>query len=117
MRQFMKALKESVRVLINKVLTLLGFASRAGELVFGVSLSVKEMKSGKAKCVVFAEDISPKSRKEILFYANEYGIKVFELKSVNMEKLSRAVGRKCGVVAILSETFANPIISYLTSGI
>lgn len=110
-----KSLKASVKTVKNKALTLLGFASKAGALVFGVSLSIKEIKSGKAKGVFFAEDISPKSRKEILFYSERYGIKALGLKGVDISMLSSAVGRKCGAVAVLDEKFSSPIISYLTS--
>ena len=111
----MKSLKASVKTVGNKALTLLGFASKAGVLAFGVSLSIRDVKSGKAKGVFFAEDISHKSRKELLFYSEKYGVKAFEIKGTDISVLSSAVGRKCGAVAVLDEKFSSPIISYLTS--
>ena len=102
---------------MDKVLTLLGFASKSGALCFGAFKTTEAVKRGRAKCVLIAEDISDKSRKETLFYCEKYGALAYVLKGVNIEALSHAVGVKCGVVAVTGETFKNPIISNLTSDI
>lgn len=101
----------------SKVLTLLGFAAKAGALVFGAQLSVKAVGCGKAKSVFFANDISFKSRKEILFYCEKNKTGAFELKGINMMELGKAVGRKCGVVAVTDSNFGSSIISNLTSDV
>ncbi len=97
----------------GKVLALLGFAAKSGALVFGVRDCVDSVKQKKAKGVFFAADISAKSRKEILFHCDKFGIRAFEL-DVNSEQLSHAVGRKCSGVAVTNDNFYNPIVTYLS---
>ena len=101
----------------SKALTLLGFASKAGKLSYGFAATVEAIKAGKAKGVFFAADISAKSRKEILFYCDRFGVSAYELKSTDMEELSHAVGKKCAVAAVNDSSFALSVISNLTSEI
>ena len=55
----------------DKTLTLLGFASKSGNISNGAD-SVKEaLKKNKARLVIIAKDISDKSRKEIKFFASK----------------------------------------------
>ena len=60
----------------DKILTLLGFASKAGALRFGASAATEAVKRGLAKGVFFAEDISEKSRMHnmaiIIYISCEY---------------------------------------------
>lgn len=99
----------------DKALTLLGFASKAGALCFGAANTEYAVRRGKAKGVFFASDISAKSRKEILFHCGKFGVKAFELENTGIDRLTGAVGRKCGVVAVLDDKFNTPLISYLAS--
>ena len=103
-----------MRALKSKVLTLLGFASRAGALCYGFAATVAAIKAGKAKGVFFAVDISAKSRKEVMFYCDKFGVGAYELRGINMEELSHAVGRKCAVAAVKDDSFTNSVISNLT---
>lgn len=100
----------------DKIITLLGFAAKARVLRFGAAEATEAVKHRRAKGVFFAEDISAKSRKEIKFYCEKFDVEAHELKGIDMNSLSRAVGKKCGIVAVLDDNFNNPIISYLTSG-
>lgn len=49
----------------QKVLNLLGMAQRAGKLVSGEDLSLKEIRNGTAKLVIVAVDASENTRKNI----------------------------------------------------
>lgn len=100
-----------------KVCALLGFASKAGALRFGAAAAVEAVRRKMAKSVFFAEDISAKSRKEILFHCEKYNVGAFELKGIDICGLSKAVGKKCGVVALTDDNFKTPLISSLTSDI
>lgn len=101
----------------DKILTLLGFASKAGALRFGASAATEAVKRGLAKGVFFAEDISEKSRKEITFHCEKHGVGAYRLRKTGMDELSGAVGRKCGIVAVLDDNFNTPLVLYLTSEI
>ncbi len=91
----------------NKLLTLLGFATKARKLSFGFEASVGAIKSGKSKLIVVAEDISEKSRKEILFFADKGNIKCMFLEGIDIKALSDAVGRKCGILSVNEQNFAD----------
>ncbi len=113
----MKILKESVKILKNKIIALLGFAAKSGSLCYGFESTVSAVRAGKAKGVFFASDISAKSRKEILFYSNRFSVRAFELKDMNITELSNATGKRCAVVAVTNNSFCKPIVSYLTSDV
>lgn len=93
----------------SKTLTLLGFASKAGKLAYGMEKTIEALKKNKACLVVTACDLSNKSKKEILFFTSNKNLNVVTLNGVTVENLSTAVGRKCGVLAVLDNGFADAI--------
>ena len=97
----------------NKALTLLGFASKAGKLDFGMSKAVEDIKKNKSKLIVTACDVSEKSKKEILFFAHNKSIKVVNFCNVTIEELSIAVGKKCGIISVNENGFADSIFNIL----
>ena len=46
-------------------MSLLGLANRAGKIISGEELVIKEIRSGKAKLVFFSEDASANTKKKI----------------------------------------------------
>lgn len=95
---------------MDKILTLLGFASKARKLSFGMDASCTAIKRKLSHLVVVAEDVSEKSRKEITFAAAKIQVPVITLKNCNMEKLSHAVGKKGGIISVNQIGFAQSII-------
>lgn len=93
----------------KKTLTLLGFAAKSGNLSFGFDMTVASLKKGKAHLVVIAEDVSEKSRKEVLFFAEKSNVKHIILKGVDIETLSKSVGKKCGIISVNDEGFTKAI--------
>ena len=94
----------------NKILSLLGFAAKAGKLGYGYEASIAAIKTGKAKLVVIAEDISEKSRKETIFFAQKSKIKHIILDGITIKTVSDAVGKKCGIIAVNDKGFADTLI-------
>lgn len=94
----------------NKVLTLLGFATKAGKLSFGMEAVKTSIKTNKTKLVVVAHDVSAKSQKEIAFFTNNKDIKILVLENIDIIELSAAVGRKCGIISVNDENFAETIV-------
>lgn len=90
----------------DKFLTLLGFATKAGKLSFGMNACVSSILTGRSKLTVIASDISPKSRKEIIFHADKKNIPVILLQEIDIKALSDAVGRKCGIISVNDSSFA-----------
>ena len=97
----------------NKILTLLGFASKAGKLDFGMFKASEALKKNKSKLVVLACDLSEKSKKEILFFAHNKSVSVVTLEEVTIDTLSAAVGKKCGIISVNDEGFAASISKIL----
>ncbi len=94
----------------NPILTLLGFASKAGKLSFGTHATEFAISSGKARLVCAAEDISAKSIKELNFKADKQNIPVIILKGIDTELISKRVGKTCGILAVNDEGFAGSIL-------
>ncbi len=93
----------------NKILTLLGFAAKAGKLSFGMDMSKASVKSGKSRLVLCAADISQKSQKEISFFTSSNNIPLISLTDIDIETVSKAVGRKCGIISVNDKSFADSI--------
>ena len=97
----------------NKVLTLLGFATKAGKLSFGAAAAESALYSGKAKLVLVSSEISPKTRKEMTFHSDKCNIECVVLDEIDIITLSDAVGRKCGVLSVNDSSFAESLTKEL----
>ena len=93
----------------SKILTLLGFASKARKLSYGMNEAKISLEKGKSKLIVVAENVSPKSQKEINFSSRNNHVNVITLKGVSIETLSNAVGRNCGIISVNDSGFADAI--------
>ncbi len=94
----------------NQILSLLGFAAKAGKLSFGTHATEWAVSSGRASLVLVADDISEKSQKEIKFKAEKEDIPVIILNGIPTEALSHRIGKRCGIIAVNDEGFANTIL-------
>lgn len=100
----------------DKILTLLGFASKAAKLSFGFDAVKTALTQSKSKLVLIANDVSPKSKKEVLFFSEKFKSKALVLANYDMEALSHAVGRKCGIVSVNDASFAEGLLSAINVG-
>ena len=92
----------------QKTLALLGFASKAGKLSYGMLSATETVKRGKSKLLIYAADVSKKSVKEVIYLANKMNIP-YKALSVDMKTLSHAVGKPCGILSVNDSNFANSI--------
>ena len=95
----------------DKILTLLGFATKAGKLSYGFDAVKTALTQSKSKLVLIANDVSQKSQKEVVFFADKFKTEVLVLKSYDMETLSHAVGRKCGIISVNDSSFTDGVLS------
>ncbi len=95
----------------DKLLTLLGFASKSGNLSYGFGATVAATVAGKAKLLVVCNDISQKSLKEVRFYADKHNVDVKVLEQIDTFTVTKAVGRKCGILSVNDSSFADAILS------
>lgn len=100
----------------KKILSLLGFAAKSGSLSYGFGAVTDAIKASKAQLVLIAEDISQKSRKEIMFFSNKYNIKAVTLIGIDIKTVSDAVARKCGIISVNDKGFAGALNKALIEG-
>ncbi len=100
----------------DKFLTLLGFAAKSGNLSYGMNSATASVNSGRAKLMLVCSDISDKSRKEITFQCKNKGVKVINLDDYNIEAVSGAIGKRCGILSINDSSFANSVLRGLEQG-
>lgn len=93
----------------NKVLTLLGFAAKSGNLSYGFEATLTAIKQKKAKTVLTACDLSDKSLKEIAYFCKTFEIQHIMLEDIDIFTLTNAVGRKCGIVSVNDKGFSDAL--------
>ena len=99
-------------MLNNKVLQLLGLATRAGKTMAGEFLVEKAIKQKKAFLVIVAEDASDNTKKLFNDKTSFYNIPCFE--HATKEELGKAIGKKQRAsVAVMDKGFATSIIDLL----
>ena len=91
----------------HPVLSRLGIARRAGLLAVGTEKVTAALKNKKAKLVVIASDISPKTEKELCYLAKG-DAKLMRI-NVDLITMSAAIGTTAGIVAVTDENLAESI--------
>lgn len=93
----------------SKVLSLMGFAKKSGNLVSGVNTCTFNINRGKVKLMILAEDISEGSEKKIMKEIRKADLEY--IKYGTIDELSHATGAEGrSVFAILDEGFASSIL-------
>ena len=100
----------------DKILTLLGFASKAGKLSYGFDAVKTSLSQSKSKLVLMANDVSGKSQKEVSFFSDKFKTKAYVLERYDMKTLSHAVGKKCGIISVNDNSFADGLLSAIDVG-
>lgn len=93
---------------MKQPLSVMGLARRAGQLRWGYETAVDAMRCGECHLALTACDLSDKTKKNVRFEAERYGVPVAET-DFTMEEISAAIGKKTGVVAVCGEGFAEKL--------
>lgn len=93
---------------MNKALSAMGLARRAGKLNWGYDTVVEAMKTGACCLVIIAGDLSDKTKKNVRFEAERSHVQCIET-AFSMEEISAAIGKKSGVIAICDGGFAKKL--------
>lgn len=92
----------------NKLMSMIGFAKKAGKIASGEGISLENIKKNKAKLVVLANDASENTAKRILDKAKYRNIAV--LRILNRKEIGKAIGSEDRVViSITDKQFAESI--------
>ena len=95
-------------IMQDKVLRLIGLARRAGELVYGQTAVLTEIKKKHSKLIVFASDFNDKTKNSILLHCEN--INILSLP-YTMKEFGYAIGTKpTGVLSLQHENFIKGIL-------
>ena len=96
----------------NKVLSLVGLATKAGKTVRGEFSTEKSVKSGKSFLVIVADDASENTKKKFRNMCEFYDVPVYFLS--DKETVGRAMGKEFRAsLSIQDENFAKAILNEL----
>ena len=99
----------------NKIINLLGLATRARNIVSGDNAVENALKLNKVKMLIISEEASDKTKKNYKFYANKYNIPIIFMGKI--EELSNAIGEKNrAIIGIKDRNIANQIIKIYDGG-
>ena len=96
----------------NKILSLIGLATKAGKTVSGEFCTEKEVKTGRAALVIVADDASTNTKKKFQNMCDFYEVPICFYK--DKDALGHAMGKEFRAsLAVLDEGFAKGIIKQL----
>ena len=90
----------------RRTINLLGICLRAGKAVKGFDSAVEAAKNGTAHCILTACDTSGKTKKEVGFYCERFGIKHLDT-DVSKYDIGRLCGKETGVIAVTDKGFSD----------
>ena len=96
----------------NKILSLVGLATKAGKTVSGEFCTEKEVKTGRAALVIVADDASANTKKKFQNMCDFYEVPIYFYE--DKDALGHAMGKEFRAsLAVLDEGFAKGIIKQL----
>lgn len=96
----------------NKVLSLLGLATKAGKVASGEFSTEKSVKTGKGFLVLVADDVSQNTRKKFQNMCDFYEVPIYFI--ANKEELGRFCGKEFRAsLAVQDENFAKAMLKEL----
>lgn len=89
---------------MKNALGTIGLCRRAGKLIFGFDAVKDEITKPNSKVsgVILADDLSEKTKKEVLFVCNKYGIDAY-FPEITMDEIKGVIGKFTGILGILDE--------------
>ena len=99
----------------NKILSLLGLATRSRNVASGEFMTENTVKSGKAYLVIVACDASDNTKKEFMNMCKFYKVPIYCFGT--KEELGHAMGKEMRAsLAITDEGFSKSLIKLLNDG-
>lgn len=98
-------MRRAMMTMNNKFLSNLGLAMRAGKVVTGAEFVTEAVRSGAAKLVIVAEDVSENTLKKLSDKCNTYQVPL--LKYGDRNELGASIGKETrAVLAVTDAGFA-----------
>lgn len=97
----------------KKLIDLLTVCRKAGRMVMGFDAAKEAVLDGKARSVLLAEDISPKTEKEIRFFAEKNNIPAAKT-GCTQNDFYIGIGKKIGVIAVCDDGFSKKALTIIS---
>lgn len=99
----------------NKILGLLGLATRAGKTVFGTESSKEAIEQKKVKLLIIAEDAADRTKKNFEQICCKYNIPIKVILTI--EEISKSIGQNNkAMVGIKDTNFSKEILKIINGG-
>jgi len=99
----------------QKILGMLGLATKAGKIVAGMEATKEAVAKQKAKIVIIAQDASEKTKKNLMMEAAKHGATVYQIATI--EEISQSIGKKNkAIVGVVDKNFAQAIEKNINGG-
>ncbi len=92
----------------DKLLSFLGLCRRASKMTIGCDAVKGSIMKGETKLILFANDISKKTEKDVMYVIEEYNKTVIRLDSTK-DEIADALGKYAAVISINDSGFAKKI--------
>lgn len=90
---------------MSELMDILTICRKAGQLSMGFDPMKEALAEGKARAVIIASDISPKTEKEVRFFAEKKNIPAEKTKCT-IDEIHCRLGKKAGILTVCGEGFA-----------
>lgn len=97
----------------TKIFNLLTICRKAGRMAMGFDSAKEAILTDKAKLILTAADISPKTEKEIKFFSDKKNVKVIST-DITIEEMNFGLGKKVGIIAVCDEGFSAKMTELVT---
>lgn len=99
---------------MSKLMNLLTICRKAGQLELGFDPMKEALSAGKACAVITASDLSPKTEKEVRFFADKNNVPTAK-SEITLDEAYRGFGKKAGIFTICGSGFAEKALGILKS--
>lgn len=97
---------------IDKILSLIHFARKAGKIAMGFSAVLKSMHEGKSRMILIAEDISENTLKKIMRENSSLNIPHYIFSDMNTISSSLKIN-KIALISVDDINFAKGMLKYI----
>ena len=98
----------------QKILNLIGLATKAGKTASGEFMTEKSVKSGKARLVIVSEEASENTRKMFDNMCTYYKVPIFFF--AGKDELGHAMGKEMSAsLAIVDDGFAKAVVKLMNT--
>ncbi|MEG2429093.1 MAG: ribosomal L7Ae/L30e/S12e/Gadd45 family protein [Oscillospiraceae bacterium] len=95
--------------MINKILQDVSLCKRAGKLVLGFDVVKTALQKEEVFLLIMANDLSEKSKKEVMFLSNKYQQEVV-IAPATLDEMWYLIGKRVGIIGVNDKGLSEKIM-------